>query len=314
MFSRTRFLALLTVALIAPAGCGGSGTSGGAGGGASGTGSATAAPGTVVAVKIDNVSAARPATGLGGAEVVYVEPVEGGLSRIIAVFSAQLPDLVGPVRSARETDIDVLAQYGHPTFAYSGAAPEIVPKLRSASFVNAAQSDVPVAYVRRSTHAAPHNLYVNPTKLPAGSGRTPATVLNFGAAPAGGTPSTDQKVRYPAASYEFRWSASAGRWQVWMDGTPYVSTEAGQLGAATVVVQQVHTHLEPFAEDPTGAHAPVAETVGSGAATVLRDGQAYAASWSRSDASSPTRYSTSSGQPLPLANGPVWVLLVPVNG
>jgi hypothetical protein len=274
------------------------------------SGTAPGAGPAVTAIKIDNVAAARPATGLSAADTIYVELVEGGLTRIVAVFGAHRPDLVGPVRSARPTDIDLLAQYGKPTFAYSGSAPELRTALRSGEFVNAAQSDVPKAYLRRSTHAAPHNLYVRPALLPTGTGPS-APVQTFGTAPQGGTPATDQKVRYPAASYEFRWSPDTKRWLVWMDGTPFRTTETGQVGAATVVVQRVATSTAKF-HDSAGSPVPVAQTVGSGPATVLRDGQSYAATWTRTAAAAPTRFTlTKSGQAVPFANGQVWVLLLP---
>lgn len=279
---------------------------------------ATSAPpagptGPVLVVKIDNVGPARPATGLGSADVIYVEPMEGGVTRLAAVFSAHPPSAIGPVRSARETDFDVLAQYGKPTFAYSGAVPQIVRMLHSPplvnSVINASEADIPAAYVRDPNQAAPHNLYIHPSMLPTGSGPTPRSVLTFGAEPAGGTPTADYPVHYPTDSFDFRWSA--GSWQVFMDGTPFTSTESGQLGAATVIVQKVATHPEPFTEDSLGGITPVAQTVGTGAATVLRDGVAFPANWSRPDTRSGTTFTTAGGQPLPLASGPVWILLVP---
>jgi hypothetical protein len=269
----------------------------------------TAGP-AVIAVKIDNVDAAQPSTGLAAAEAVYVEPVEAGLTRLVAVF-AQPPQVVGPLRSARQTDLNLLSQYGRPTFAYSGSVPQLQGPINAASVVNASQAAVPKAYFRGTTHPAPHNLYVRPARLPAGTGPRDA-VLPTGPAPSGGTPTTDQRVRYPHASYEFRWSAPTGRWLVWMDGTPYRCTDSGQLGAATVVVQRVTTHPEAFPEDSSGAVAPVAQTIGTGSATVLRDGRAFPATWSRPTASAATRYAvTGSGASLPLAPGPVWVLIVP---
>src|SRR5205807_4662579 len=66
--------------------------------------------GPVLAVKIDNIRQARPQTGLSRAEIVYVLPVEGGLSRFLAIFSARVPPVIGPVRSARETDLQLLRQ------------------------------------------------------------------------------------------------------------------------------------------------------------------------------------------------------------
>lgn len=261
----------------------------------------------MVAVKIDNVDAARPATGLASADAIYVEPVEGGLTRIVAVFGAKRPGKIGPVRSARETDLELLQQFGRPTFAYSGSVPQIQPLLNATPLINASQANVPNAFFRDNSRVSPHNLYVDPAKLPAGSGPT-QPVFTFGPAPSGGTPATDEKVGYQAASYEFRWGN--GTWQVWMDGTPFRATEAGQLGAATVVVQRVATHPEPFAEDSTGAVAPVAQTVGTGTATVLISGHSYATTWSRPSASTPTTFSFN-GQPVPFANGQVWIMLVP---
>lgn len=58
--------------------------------------------GPVLAVKIDNTSGARPRVGLTAADVVYVELVEGGLTRLLAIYASQLPAHVGPVRSARK--------------------------------------------------------------------------------------------------------------------------------------------------------------------------------------------------------------------
>src|SRR5260370_19809145 len=83
----------------------------------------------VLAVKIDNIVNARPQTGLTHADIVYVLPVEGGLSRFLAIFSAGYPPLVGPVRSAREDDLELLRQFGRPAFAYSGATATLLPYL-----------------------------------------------------------------------------------------------------------------------------------------------------------------------------------------
>ena len=268
--------------------------------------------GPVLMVKIDNIGPARPATGLGSADVIYVEPMEGGLTRIAAVFSEHIPSVVGPVRSARQTDYDLLAQYEKPTFAYSGAVPQIVRALHSAplssTLINASQADAPGAYFRDTSRAAPDNLYLHPEKLTIGTGPTPQAVFSYGAAPAGGTVTADFPVRYPADSFTFRWTA--GAWKVSMDGTPFTSTESGQLSAATVIVQKVATHPEPFTEDAQGGITPVAQTVGTGAATVLRDGQQFAAAWSRPTAQDGTTFTLVNGGVLALANGPIWVLLV----
>ena len=100
------------------------------------TGEPVTALGAVLAVKIDNIAAARPPTGLTSADLVYVLPVEGGLSRILAVFSSRVPPVIGPVRSAREADLELLAQFGRPAFAYSGATPHLLPFVQRARTVD----------------------------------------------------------------------------------------------------------------------------------------------------------------------------------
>ncbi|MGW2232212.1 DUF3048 N-terminal domain-containing protein, partial [Streptomyces formicae] len=88
--------------------------------------------GTVLAVKIDNVGPARPQTGIDAADVVYVEQVEAGLSRLMAVFASHVPDAIGPVRSARETDLELLRQFDDPVLAFSGAQSKLLPLIAAA--------------------------------------------------------------------------------------------------------------------------------------------------------------------------------------
>ncbi|HEV7651086.1 MAG TPA: DUF3048 domain-containing protein [Actinophytocola sp.] len=269
--------------------------------------------GPVVAVKVDNVADARPQTGLGAAAVVYVEPVEGGLTRLVAIYAGKPPAVVGPVRSARRTDIELLAQWGTPVLAYSGAAPQLLPALHSAQLVNASPVEAGGAYHRGPDRPAPHNLYVNPGDLPGGAKAPAQAPLQFGAAPAGGTPTTRQDVTFTAARYTFTWSAGQRRWLVAMDGTPLVSTDSGRVTAATVVVQRVGLSTSEPIEDAHGNVSPVAVTVGAGAAQVLRDGKEFTGTWTRLGPASPTRFRTTSGSDLPLADGPVWVLLTPTQ-
>ncbi|MBC6447338.1 DUF3048 domain-containing protein [Actinokineospora sp. HBU206404] len=272
----------------------------------------TPSPGAaVLAVKIDNVAEARPHTGLSAAEVVYVEPVEGGLTRLLALYQGTPPEVVGPVRSARRSDVDLLAQHGEPVFAYSGAAPELLPVLRGARLVEAPPEAAAPAYFRDSGRRAPHDLFVRPSSLPDTARAPAAQPLEFGPTSVTGTPTDVHRVEYVAAAYSFTWSAETGRWAVSLDGTPLTSTESGQVTAATVIEQRVTVTQDEAIEDATGARSPVVTSVGAGSATVLRDGQRHAATWSRPDPAAPTRFHTTEGAPLPLSDYPVWVLLVP---
>ena len=118
---------------------------------------------------------------------------------------------------------------------------------------------------------------------------------------------TSFSVSYPAASFMFRWSAKDGRWLVWMDGAPAGATEDGQLSAPTVVIQYTKVRTSRFAEE--GVRPPYAESTGAGTGVVLRGGQAYSVHWSRPDADGGTTFTTTSGQTMTFARGPVWVVL-----
>jgi hypothetical protein len=268
----------------------------------------------VLAVKIDNVRAARPPTGLASADLVYVEPVEGGLSRILAVFSARLPPSVGPVRSARESDLELLAQFGHPALAFSGANPKVLKLIRDAPVTEVSPDRAGGAYRRSGTRAAPHNLYADPGDLlrrarDAGEVSAARDVgFRFGALPAGGTPTASRTVRYGAATTSFRWRG--GRWLVSMDGRAATTAEGPQLAAATVVIQYVRISPSRF-RDSLGNVTPYTESAGSGAAEVLRDGVAIRGRWSRPDESGGTTFTTDAGAPLPFATGQVWVVFAP---
>ena len=157
------------------------------------TGEPVTALGPVLAVKIDNLAPARPQTGLAGADIVYVLPVEGGLSRFLAVFSSHVPPVIGPVRSAREDDLELLRQFGRPAFAYSGAQPQLLPVVERARTVDLYAGRVPVSpwpgYFRDLRRVAPHNLYARTSRLLAeapGASQARDIGFRFGPAPAGG--------------------------------------------------------------------------------------------------------------------------------
>jgi hypothetical protein len=260
-------------------------------------------------VKVDNVPQARPHTGLGSADAIYVEPVEGGFTRLAAVYWGRRPAVLGPVRSARETDIELLAFLRRPVLAYSGASSRLEPLLSAADLVHATPRTASEAFYRIDDKPSPHNLYVHPRELPAT--KPVGSPLHTGPAPAGGRRVNSHHVAYPSAFYDFSWSTQDKRWRVSMDGSPLISLEHGQLAARTVVVQRVRIVQGANIHDSAGYPSPVAVTVGSGQVTVLRGGRAYEGTWTRSGASRETTYRTRDGDPLPLAHGPVWVLLVP---
>ena len=271
----------------------------------------TSAPATgpVLAVKVDNAPEARPQTGLDAADVVYAEPVEGGLSRLMALYATRLPEEVGPVRSARESDLELLRQFDRPTLAFSGAQSKLLPLIEEAPLRAVTPGDAPGAYVRDDDRQAPHNLYLRPGELPAeptGAGAL-TTGFTFGEAPEGGRTESSRTVRYPATSFTFTWSESRDRWLVSLDGSPARAADGEGPAPATVVVQHVTVRDSAF-RDFRGSNSPYVESVGSGRAEVLRDGRTYDATWTRGTAADGTTFTTRDGSALNFAEGQVWVV------
>lgn len=279
------------------------------------TGMAAPSDAPVLAVKVDNSPAGRPWTGVEDADVVYVEPVEGGTTRLLAVFSSRMPASVGPVRSARESDVTLLAAYGRPALAFSGSAPELAGTLAGASLVPLTPATVGDAFRRDDDRRAPVNLYADPAALlaAAGDASPPRDIgFRFGALPSGGEVVRHRDVTVGSAELGLTWDAVRGRWLVEPGGgDPAVPATGGEpIGAATVLVQRVTTRPSAI-RDAAGAVSPYAVTTGEGEAEVLRDGRAFPARWSRPTPTDPTVVVGPDRLPVAFAPGPVWVLLVP---
>lgn len=274
------------------------------------TGLPTDLNGPVLGVKIDNAPPARPQSGLAVADLVYVEPVEGGISRLLAVFQSRFPPVVGPVRSARQSDLELLASFGRPALGFSGEAAALRPLIAAAPVLDVSAPARPGAYHRDASRPSPHNLYADTQQLRQGGAPPRDIGFRFGPTPPGGTPKPSAEVRYRATRIVVDWAPVEHRWVVSMDGAPLTTAAGERPGAATVVLQRVAVH-DTDIRDATGAPSPFAATVGQGDAMVLRDGLSFAGHWSRPAPDQGTTFTLPGGASLPFAPGPVWVVLVP---
>lgn len=267
----------------------------------------------VLVVKYDNTTFAQPHTGLKHADIVYVEEVEWGLTRLAAVFSTTQPTSVGPVRSARVSDIDLLAQFGKPAFAYSGSQHKLMPLLAKASIYDVSGDKGPTGYYRDRSRRAPYDLFARPASL---LKRAPKASLGQDIGftfsdelPTGGRPVKVAVAPYPDSQARFVWNAKAGSFDVWLNKRPARATEGGIQHASTVVLQFVKQTDSGFG-DKYGGTTPMLATVGTGKAWVLRDGRAYPVTWSRPAATGGTTFTGADGQPVAFKAGQVWVVLV----
>ncbi|MGP3988455.1 DUF3048 domain-containing protein [Streptomyces sp. 3N207] len=259
----------------------------------------------VLAVKIDNHKDARPQTALEDADIVGVEKVEGGLGRLFAIYSSHYPKTMGPVRSAREYNVEQMQMFQRPALAYSGARKAVVDKIKKSPLYGVSHDDYPDVYERGGSNEPPHNLYGLPEKIldkaPKAS-KAGDIGFRFGAEPSGGTPTDEQTVDYGSSKTTFNWSAKEGRWLASFDGEPAKGTSGKRLGGKTVIVQK--TDMPPDSSGET----PYIETVGSGEATVLRDGKAFKTKWQRKSAAGDTTFTLSNGKRMPFDKGQVWLV------
>jgi len=263
-----------------------------------------------LAVKIDNVRAARPQSGINQADIVFVEEVEGGLTRIAAVFHSTGAEVVGPVRSMRTGDFDLLGQLNSPLFGNSGGN-----RVARALLVDSTLQDVgawskPEGYYRNNSRKAPHNLFSNTfnlwtigTDLDTAS---PSPIFHFRGAQepinANARAVNGVMVNYPRSRVEYSWDGTG--WQRSQDGSPTVDTSGQRTAPTTVIIQFVE-----YGISAADAESPEAVSLGTGVAWVLSDGQVIDAVWRRPELTDQTEYVDSDGRPIAILPGRTWIEL-----
>lgn len=273
--------------------------------------------GPVLFVKVDDTQAAHPQIGLDSADVIYIEQVEGGLTRLAAVFSNKLPAEIGPVRSARISDIDLMANYGRVGMAYSGAQTLFLPVLRASNIEDIGADTEPASiYSRDPARTPPTNLLVNPKALLNKSinveHRPIVTAKSvgwkFGPLPAGGTAIKSAEIKWPAGKYKAVWSSGSQKWKMIYDGAPDVAADGAQLGSPTFLIQEVSITPSIY-HDHLGSYTPFSNTIGSGTGYLLRDGVEIPVFWNRASATEPTTWTLKDGSAAYFHTGQVWVAL-----
>ena len=267
----------------------------------------------VLAIKIDNTRPAQPHAGLQSADLVYVTEVEWDLTRFIAIFNSSLPDAIGPVRSARISDLDILAPFGRIAFSNSGAQSKLLPVIAAANLYDVSAEKVYAAFTDDPGRPSPVDHMADPRALLAAAPDAElARDIGFVFSqdpPAGGTPVSTVTATWPSSEVSFTWDEEAGDFIVGLNGEESRSTEGGPQRAATVVIQSVEQSDSGYG-DRYGGRTPLIQTVGEGAAIVLRDGRMWSVTWERPSMGEGTRFLLPDGSPMPFAIGQEWVVLL----
>ncbi len=272
--------------------------------------------GPILAVKIDDTAAAHPQVGLEDADIVYIEQVEGGLTRLAAIYSSKIPAVVGPVRSARISDLEILEQFGRVAFAYSGAQRKLLPVIAEANVENlGAQRQSPKIYTTDPMRRSPTAMMLQAQQLMANVAEDKLPVAmskpigwSFGDKPETGTAISSVKVSWPASSYIANWSKLEKRWLLEYKGAPNLSAAGVHLGPTTFVIQLVSI-TDSIYRDKVGGVTPFSETIGTGKGFILRDGLAIAATWNRPTGEEGTTWKTLAGEEIEFAPGQIWIAL-----
>jgi hypothetical protein len=276
------------------------------------TGEGPRPTGSVVIVKVDNGGLARQyQRGLGAAAIVYQELVEAGETRFAAVFTTGPSGEVGPVRSVRETDIELFRQYGEVPVAFSGGNTGVKATfhaaVRAGYLLDASYDVVPQDYRLGERRADARNFFTIPSALAASRPGTPSRDigLRFGPLRAGAATAVAKAVFSSFVTVRVQYVPATGRWAVFQN-----AHEMSGVAPANVIVQRVPIRMSRYV-DVLGNRTPYTVTTGSGPATVLRDGVAVNATWQRPSAADGTHFVDALGKDVSLRPGPTWILLLP---
>lgn len=281
------------------------------------TGLSTVGTGPLVGVKVDNGQLAWPyQRGLNRAALVYEELVEGGATRLLAVYESDVAGSgeVGPIRSVRESDVELVRQFGAMSVAFSGGntgVKAIVARAaRNGYLLDASYDVIPQAYRLGERRKDARNFFAVPSTVARyKAGSTPRDIgLTFGPAPASGLPTASAVAAYsPFSRVTVRYDAVKGTWSVSQNNHLMPG-----VAPANIVLQRVRERASGF-RDVHGMNTPYTTTIGKGAVTVLRDGKRYTGTWDRHGYGG-THFVDARGKDIPLRPGHTWVLLVPTTG
>lgn len=272
-----------------------------------------------IVVRIGNEEAARPAAGLSKADLVMEIMVEGGISRLAVVFHSQDADRIGPVRSARLSDLHYTPML-KGILVHVGAQSTVLARIRDAArggaFVDVDQFEHSGAFDRISERSAPQNVFTSTKRIreaadkAGGADRVTVPSLEFGEA-TGGKSATTFTVPY-AGSHRVTYGFEGGTYRRTQGGqTTDEATKADVRLDNVVVIKTEFTEQPGIVEDELGSLSLDVRSTGTGPVVVLRDGQRFDGTWSR-QGSEMYRFVDASGKPILLKPGLTWIHVVPL--
>lgn len=267
----------------------------------------------VIAVKIDDTASGRPQAGIDKADLVYVEQVEGGLTRLMAIFNTVLPT-VEPVRSVRPSDPELALQFGHIIFVASGGSRAGIAPLNKSPLRPVIGDRGGPGFSRNPKRPAPYNLSADLTRIAASTHGPKAKSIGLvwssqpSAVPSKAGTSVRTKVGGTAVAFD--WNPRTHRYQRRIDGQVQHAADGNVVATPNVVVQFCRITTYTKDRDVLGNPAQYTHTVGQGRAVVFRGGRRIDGTWTRHTAKDGTTLRGSNGKPIALTPGGAWFVLV----
>ena len=263
-------------------------------------------------VKIDNHQLARPQWGINQADVVFEELVEGNITRFAAIFHSRNVTDIGPVRSARTGDFELLSNLNTPLFGNSGGNPTVMRLLNEVDMVLVGDSNVGrAAYRRNNDRKAPHNLLTGTGDIYAaadGRGGTPPQMFSYRDAtedlPVSAQPLDAVEIDYGGYQITYRWDEVFQGWARRQQDTDHVDYDGVQVAPENVIIQFVK-----YGQSVAYAGSPEVKVLGRGEAWVLTDGHIIEATWNRPTSADVTEFRDADGATIKLTPGRTWIAL-----
>lgn len=278
------------------------------------------------AAKIDNVGTALPQYGLNATDIVFVEQVEGGLTRLVAVWHSNLPAEVGPVRSVRPMDPDILAPIGG-IVAYSGGQAPFKQAMVATGMYNADEDSEYESgnYFRKEGRFAPHDLFFKAQAIVAAHPELAAPSQQFEYADVtSSTLPSAQEFGKEITSLKVKYLNATSLWnpgsatvngvisEVWLrtqDGTAHTDEwDGNQVRATNLLV--LDTTIDRSFKDPKYGSIPRTVMVTEASTgTLCYATHCMPIKWSKASQTAPIVLTTTTGLPVKLAPGNTWVEL-----
>ncbi len=266
---------------------------------------------SALTIKIDNTPQAMPQSGVEDADVVYEEVAEGGITRLAAIFNSHVPPVVGPVRSVRRTDREIVWPIGG-IFACSGGAEYALKSIAAAPVKFYDESTAGGAMFRDVKRYAPHNLFANAQELMAKDGRPRPPPALFEYLPSGehahGPTASSFTVNFEGGyAVTYTWDTKTKSWDRSIFGGPDVSSSGVRISPKNVIVMSV---------DYVGGAGVIgswAQLVGSGPAEIFTGGVVQHGTWSRNRLVHRAYFKNLQGKLIELNPGQTWVELLPLG-